>query len=84
MTHPSDYSPLGLVLKSYRVRRGWSQLIFACQAEVALITVAQVESGVRNPTFNTLEKLLSHLGVSWSEFGRDMDAVTHEQHLIAR
>jgi len=74
MTHPSDYPPLGLLLKSYRVRRGWSQEQLSLNAGLSNNAVFQYESGMRHPTVSTLRKLLAELQVDWNEFGRDMHA----------
>ncbi len=67
-------NPLGLVLKSYRVRRGWSQEHLSLSAGLANNAIFQYEAGMRAPTMTTLRKVLVELGVDWQRFGADMQS----------
>jgi transcriptional regulator with XRE-family HTH domain len=50
-----------------RTERGWSQEVFAVQAQVHRTFVAQVERQQRNITLDNIEKLARTLGVTASE-----------------
>jgi hypothetical protein len=44
----------------------------SCQWDLA----TTVERGERNASFESIDKLLNALGVSWTEFGRMVDGMT--------
>jgi transcriptional regulator with XRE-family HTH domain len=86
MTHASEISPLGLVLKSYRVRRGWSQRTLGLKAGLGNGSYGHIERGRRQPAVPTLKRILTALGVDWRSFGEDMqarDPLAHEERLVA-
>ncbi len=59
-------SDIGREIKRLREERGWTQAQLAVYAESSQPTVNQVESGKRNPSTRTLEKLARALGVEVS------------------
>lgn len=64
----TEISPkLGLNLKRIRTKKKMSQGNIARALEVHRAYVSGIETGKRNPTLATLEKLASALGVSVSE-----------------
>lgn len=54
---------IGREIKRLREERGWTQAQLAVYAESSQPTVNQVESGKRNPSTRTLQKLAEALGV---------------------
>lgn len=54
---------VGKELKRLRLKKGWTQAQLAVYAESSQPTVNQIESGVRNPSTRTLEKLAGVLEV---------------------
>lgn len=68
-----DRLVLGAVLRSFRVRAGLSQEALASRAGMHRTYVGQVERSERNPTFDSLERLLGACGVTWTEFGMELD-----------
>ena len=54
---------VGKELKRLRLNKGWTQAQLAVYAESSQPTVNQIESGVRNPSTRTLEKLAGALEV---------------------
>lgn len=64
---------LGGVLRRYRIAAGLSQEEFARRAGVHRTYVSQVERGVRNPTYESLQKFLSTAKVTWADFGAALD-----------
>jgi transcriptional regulator with XRE-family HTH domain len=73
MTSPQVVAaPVGLVLKSYRLRRGWSQERLGNNAGLGEGTLPQIEQGRRLPTIDTIRRLLVELRVDWKTFGEDM------------
>jgi transcriptional regulator with XRE-family HTH domain len=64
----TEISPkLGLNLKRIRTKKKMSQGDIARALEVHRAYVSGIETGKRNPTLSTLEKLANALGVSVSE-----------------
>jgi transcriptional regulator with XRE-family HTH domain len=59
-------SDIGREIKRLREERSWTQAQLAVYAESSQPTVNQVESGKRNPSTRTLEKLARALGVEVS------------------
>jgi transcriptional regulator with XRE-family HTH domain len=50
-----------------------SQEALGDRAQLHRTYVGSVERGERNPSFESLSRLLGALGVSWTEFGRSLD-----------
>lgn len=71
---PSARDVLGPVMREFRQRRGLSQEELGGRAGVHRTYVGQVERGERNPSVESLDRLLGALGVSWTQFGTAIDA----------
>lgn len=71
---PAARVSLGQVMRTFRQRRALSQEELADRAGVHRTYVGQVERGERNPSFESLDRLLRALGVSWAQFGAAVDA----------
>lgn len=56
-------SELGKEIKRLRKRKGWTQTELAVYAGSSQPTINQIESGARNPSTRTLEKVAGALGV---------------------
>lgn len=63
---------VGLKIKELRNMQGLSQEKLALKAELDRTYLAGVEQGKRNPTLKSLEKIIDALGVSCSEFFKDI------------
>jgi transcriptional regulator with XRE-family HTH domain len=61
-------SGIGREIKRLREERGWSQAELAVYSGSSQPTVNQIESGKRNPSTRTLEKLAAALGVEVPAF----------------
>ena len=59
---------IGLGIRHFRKKVGWSQRELARRAGLAHSTVAGVERGEINPSINTLQKLADTLKVPISQF----------------
>lgn len=64
---------VGLRIRTYRQRCGMTQEELAEKAEVHHTYIGQVERGEKNLTIVTLEKILSALGVTFTEFFEHLD-----------
>lgn len=65
---------VGRVLRAFRKGARLSQEDLGARAQVHRTYVGGVERGERNPSAETLSRLLRALGASWKEFGAEMDA----------
>jgi transcriptional regulator with XRE-family HTH domain len=65
--------PIGTVLRDLRVQRGLSQEQLAAKAKMHRNYIGGVERGEKSPTFKSVARILSVLGVSWSELGAALD-----------
>ena len=74
MTNWPDRRILGTVIRSFREERGWSQEDLGEYAEIHRTYIGGVERGERNPSFESLSRMLQALEVSWAEFGAALDA----------
>jgi transcriptional regulator with XRE-family HTH domain len=54
---------LGNIIRERRNDFSWSQEILSNRSDVAIKTIHSVELGKANPSINTLEKILEHLGL---------------------
>ena len=64
---------LGAVIRTFRLGRGLSQEALADLAGLHRTYVGAVERGQRNPSFRSIERILSALHVSWTDFGKALD-----------
>ena len=55
---------VGLLLREWRTRRGWSLRALGERSGVSYVNIARIEAGTLNPTVTTVEKLAKALGVS--------------------
>jgi transcriptional regulator with XRE-family HTH domain len=58
---------LPMKVKALRGEKGWSQETLAKKAGIHRVTVAVVETGVKEPTLGTRRKLAKALGVPLTE-----------------
>ena len=77
-------SIVGQRLRTYRQRLGLTQEEFAERAELHATYIGQVERGEKNVTLVSLEKLLSALGISFSEFFECIESDTRTPNLAAQ
>ena len=64
-----DLATLGMVLRALREDRGWTQEKLYLKTRIATPLISAVENGRRNPSFDTIERWLAGLGVTWEDFG---------------
>ena len=68
-----DRRALGAALRDFRESSGISQEALADRAGLHRTYVGGVERGERNPSFESLTRLLHALDVSWVELGHALD-----------
>ena len=59
---------VGIKVKEYRLRSGFTQEDLAFNAGIHVSFVSEIERGLKKPSIESLEKLLSALNVSFKEF----------------
>ena len=69
----NDLNVLGTVLQAFRETMGVSQEKLAEIASLHRTYIGSVERGERNPSFNSLNRILKSLNISWSDFGANLD-----------
>ncbi|HKJ32666.1 MAG TPA: helix-turn-helix transcriptional regulator [Balneolales bacterium] len=69
----NDLNVLGSVLRAFREAMGISQEKLAEKASLHRTYIGSVERGERNPSFNSLNRILKSLNISWSDFGANLD-----------
>lgn len=72
--NPAARKAVGAILRRLREDAGLSQEELADRADIHRTYVGMVERGEKNPTLESLWVILHALGVSWAEFGRELDA----------
>lgn len=78
-------NPLGRQVRHLREERDWTQVQLAVQASVSPTVVNQVETGKRNPSARTLEKIAQALGVEVRElFPLEQASLPLEEHQAER
>jgi DNA-binding XRE family transcriptional regulator len=68
-----NYALLGDVIRTFRLQRGLSQESLAERAALHRTYIGSVERGERNPSFQSLSRIVDALGISWTEFGQAID-----------
>ena len=64
---------LGSALRDFRAQAGLSQEDLANEAGLHRNYVGGVERGERNPSFESIGRILRALGVTWSQLGRALE-----------
>lgn len=59
---------MGLLLRQWRDRRGWSLRELGERAGVSYVTIHKIEAGTLSPTVATLEKLAAALKIAVRDF----------------
>ncbi len=59
---------MGLLLREWRDRRGWSLRELGKRSGVSYVTIQRIEAVTLSPTVATLEKLAATLGITMREF----------------
>ena len=70
----NDLNVLGSVLRAFREAMKISQEKLAEKSSLHRTYIGSVERGERNPSFNSLNRILKSLNISWSDFGANLDA----------
>ena len=65
---PNVSEQVGIRVKEYRLRAGLTQEGLAFGAEMHVSFISEIERGLKKPSIESLEKLLSALNVSFKEF----------------
>ncbi len=73
MTGSPGRRGLGDVIRRFREERGWSQEDLGEYAGVHRTYVGGIERGERNPSFESLSRILQALDVTWKQFGSALD-----------
>lgn len=66
--------PVGQVLRSLRIARDLTQEELGRRAGLSMTYISLVETGKRNPTIAAVSSVLAVFGISWTEFGAELDA----------
>ena len=66
---------VGNRIRIFRKQKGLSQEILAEKADLHPTYVSQIERGVKNISIDTMERVLSALGVSFAEFFQCMETI---------
>lgn len=66
-SNKNELIKLGKKVKQRRLALGLSQEEFSDKAELHRTYISQFERGLRNPTYTTLEKVASTLGITVKE-----------------
>lgn len=74
---------VGLRIRRYRQHQGLTQEALAEKAELHHTYIGQVERGEKNLTIHSLEKILSALGVTFSELFENIENMGHADHIPA-
>jgi transcriptional regulator with XRE-family HTH domain len=70
---PITRSLIGSVVREFRLREGLTQEALSARAKLHRTYISQVELGMRNPTLESLDRILLACGVGWAEFGARLD-----------
>lgn len=68
-----DREVLGGVLRSFRKTKGWTQERLSLKTGLTTAMISDTENGKHNLSFESIERWLSALGVTWTAFGSALD-----------
>ncbi len=71
--HRSNRRALGATLRYFRESAGLSQEELGYAARLHRTYVGAVERGERNPSFESIDRILYALRISWEKFGSTLD-----------
>ena len=71
--HRSNRHALGATLRDFRERRGFSQEQLGYAAGLHRTYIGGVERGERNPSFDSIDRILRAVGMNWEVFGRVLE-----------
>jgi XRE family transcriptional regulator, regulator of sulfur utilization len=83
-TKDNTESLLGQRIRSLRDIKGWTQQELGSQADVNYKFIGEIERGQQNPSFNTLVKISTALGVELPELFRFEDEITDRKEIENR
>jgi transcriptional regulator with XRE-family HTH domain len=63
---------LGTVLRVLRKEHAWTQEKLSLKTGLTTATISNTENGKHNLSFDSIERWLNALGVTWAEFGDAM------------
>lgn len=78
---PTD---VGAILREFRRTRRWNQDEVATEAGTTGPHLSSIENGRKGVGIELLARLLSVLGVTWTEFGRAVDAIAARRAVAER
>jgi transcriptional regulator with XRE-family HTH domain len=67
--HVPDLITLGAVLRDLRTNVGYTQERLSLKSGLTTALISDSENGKRNLSFESMERILSALDVSWADFG---------------
>jgi transcriptional regulator with XRE-family HTH domain len=70
VSRPTSLATLGTVLRDLRKSKGLTQEKVSLKCGMTTALISDSENGKRNLSFESLDRLLIALGVSWEEFGQ--------------
>jgi transcriptional regulator with XRE-family HTH domain len=65
---------IGTVLRDLRLQRGLTQEELAAKAKMHRNYIGGLERGEKSPTIKSVGRLISVLGLTWTELGSALDA----------
>jgi transcriptional regulator with XRE-family HTH domain len=74
MARDNSNPAIGIVLRELRVQRGMTQEELAAKAKMHRNYIGGLERGEKSPTIKSVGRLISVLGVTWTELGSALDA----------
>ncbi len=72
---PASRPDLAAVVRTLRSERGLTQEEVGARAGLHPVHISMIESGKRVPGIRTFDRLLSALGVTWTEVGPLLDRI---------
>ena len=75
---------IGATLREFRRTRRWNQDEVATEAGTTGPHLSSIENGHKGVGIELLARILSVLGVTWTEFGRAVDAIAEKRAVLER